>query len=88
MAKEQISGSILKLMADIESDDDMSAMPRYVPVATFSAFSGERANLFTGKRVRFKITNIFEGRMERGHRAELTVLNITSLNWSLNFFQG
>ena len=70
-------GLILEFMADTDPDSDSrdDDLPRYVPVASISAFSHEKEWLFTGKRVKFKITNIYEYDMEKGHRVELAVLN-------------
>ena len=65
----------MELVADVEDSNDPSGSPRYLAVENLSAHKDEKELLFTGKRVKLKITNIILSGTNKGHRGELRVLN-------------
>lgn len=68
-------GLLLELGADVVDDADLSGAPRYLAVEKLSAHEHERELLFTGKRVKLKITKIIPSGASEDHRTELSVLN-------------
>ena len=65
----------MELRADVGDTNDSSKAPRYLAVEKLSAHQNEKEWLFTGKRVKFKITNIILSGGTKSHRDELCVLN-------------
>ena len=65
----------MELRADIDDGSDSSKTPRYLAVEKLSAHKDEKEWLFTGKRVKLKITNIILSGDTKSHRDELRVLN-------------
>lgn len=70
-------GVILELSTDTDSEDASHFAPRYISATKISAHAHEQELLFAGKSVKFKISNIYEGAVQKrfGHRLEISVLN-------------
>ena len=65
----------MELSADVDENNDISKSARYLAVQNLSAHKHEKELLFSGKRVKLKITNIILSGTKKGHSTELSVLN-------------
>ena len=67
----------MELTAEDDVDDEISDSPHYLAVSSISAFPNEKELLFSGKRVKFRISNIYKGGFGKkyGHRLRLSTLN-------------